>query len=92
MRAPVRHEESLAFMWAYRLADHFSQTAPNVKEVFERFRKLARECGPVTVYAQKARIVFQVRVRFAGAMTRKPWLVVSLWLTDPAKHPHLRRV
>ena len=63
-----------------------------MKQVFDRFRKLARECGPVTVYAQKTRIVFQVRVRFGGAVTRKRWLEIGLWLTERAQHQHLRRV
>jgi len=46
----------------------------------------------MTVYAQKTRIVFMVRVRFAGAVTHKDWLQVGLWLTRRAEHPALLRI
>ena len=45
--------------------------------------------GPVTVYAQKSRIVFMVRVRFGGAIVRKDWLEARLWLKRRAVHPAL---
>jgi hypothetical protein len=73
----------------YRLADHFRGQDRRVREMFERLRALVRRCGPATVYAQKTRIVFQVKVRFAGAMPRKRWLDVGLWLTRRARHPSL---
>jgi hypothetical protein len=50
-----------------------------------------RENGPVTVYAQKRRIVMQVRVRFAGAVVRKNWLDASMWLRRRITHPCLVR-
>ncbi len=43
---------------------------------------MARACGPVTVYAQKSRIVFQARVRFAGAVVHNEWLEATLWLNS----------
>ncbi len=47
---------------------------------FRRWVDIARSCGPVTVYAQKTRIVIQARVRFAGAVVRQQWLDAALWL------------
>ncbi|MFQ6044883.1 MAG: hypothetical protein ACE5PT_00810 [Gemmatimonadales bacterium] len=44
---------------------------PVVRKLFNGVKALVRECGPVTVYAQKTRIVFMVRVRFAGVTVRK---------------------
>lgn len=55
----------------YRIADHFVVAQPVVRKLFNGVKALVRECGPVTVYAQKTRIVFMVRVRFAGVTVRK---------------------
>jgi hypothetical protein len=60
--------------------------------VFRAWLGAARDCGPVTAYAQKTRIVFQVRVRFAGAVVHGTWLDGSLWLKRRADHPRLYRV
>jgi hypothetical protein len=46
----------------------------------------------VTVYAQKTRIVFQARVRFAGAVVHNDWLEAALWLKRSVEHPCLHRV
>ena len=53
---------------------------------------MARSCGPVTVYAQKTRIVFQARVRFAGAIVHNDWLEATLWLRRRVEHRCLHRV
>jgi hypothetical protein len=75
----------------YRLADHFTGKPPTLRRTFDRFVAVARSCGPVTVYAQKTRIVVQARVRFAGAVVRSSWLDAGLWLRRPASHPRLHR-
>jgi hypothetical protein len=76
----------------YRLADHFAGKAPGLRRVFRAWLSAARACGPVTAYAQKTRIVMQVRVRFAGAVVYRDWLDATLWLKRKATHPRLRRV
>jgi len=76
----------------HKLADHFDGKAAELREVLQGFVGLARRCGPVTVYAQKTRIVIQGRVRFAGAVVRKNWLDASMWLKRRAEHPRLVRV
>lgn len=64
----------------YRVADQFQGKDPAVRALFRRYRQLIRACGPVRMYAQKGRIVFQARARFAGAVPRKRWLDCGLWL------------
>ena len=76
----------------FRLADHFAGRDPAVRSLWDQFVALLRRNGPVTVYAQKTRIVCMVRVRFAGAQVRSRWLDAGLWLKRRASHPALRRV
>src|SRR5262245_21945049 len=74
------------------LRDHFRGTAPSVRRLFGAWKALVQACGPVTCYAQKTRIAFQARMRFAGAVVHRDWLEVGLWLRRRAKHPRLQRV
>jgi hypothetical protein len=76
----------------YSLASHFKGKPKILRQTFDRFVSLAKECGPVTIYAQKSRIVIQKRVRFAGAMVRSNWLDAGIWLKRKIKHPKLFRV
>jgi hypothetical protein len=76
----------------YTLASHFAGKPRQLRLAYDRYVALARACGPVTVYAQKTRIVFQRRVRFAGAVVRKEWVDASMWLRRRVKHPLLVRV
>jgi hypothetical protein len=74
-----------------RLADHFAGKPADLKRTFDRLVAVARSCGPVTVYAQKSRIVIQARVRFASAVVRSSWLDTGLWFRRRATHPRLHR-
>lgn len=58
----------------HTIAEHFVGKAPQLAAVWRQFVATAHENGPVTVYAQKTRIVMQVRARFAGAVVRRNWL------------------
>jgi len=73
----------------YRLADHFDGKPAARLATFRQWVAVARRCGPVTVYAQKTRIVFQVRVRFAGAVVRRDFIYAHLWLRRRIEHPRL---
>ena len=75
----------------YRLSDHFRGKPANLRATFDRYVAAAREYGPVTVYAQKTRIIMQGRVRFAGAVVRKDWLEARMWLRRAVSHPRLVR-
>lgn len=76
----------------HSLAEHFKGKPKVIRETFDRCVRLARACGPVTVYAQKTRIVIQAGVRFAGAVVRKGHLDAGLWLRRRATHPRLARI
>lgn len=76
----------------YRLRDHFLGKPHELRRAFDAYVRLARQCGPVTVYAQKSRIVIQARVRFAGAVVRKTYVDAGMWLKREADHRLLFRV
>ena len=48
--------------------------------LFKKFAKMVRACGPVRMIPQKTRVVFQVRVRFAGAYPRKSHFLAGIAL------------
>ena len=75
----------------YRLGDHFRGKPASLRDTFNSYVAAARRNGPVTVYAQKTRIVMQGRVRFAGAIVRKDWLDATMWLKRRITHPRLIR-
>ena len=56
-----------------KIADLFAKSEPQVLQVFRKFEKLVRACGPVTRIVQKSRVVFMVRVRFTGGYPRKQY-------------------
>lgn len=76
----------------FSLARHFAGKSPALRATFRRWVAIARACGPVTVYAQKTRIVLQARVRFAGAVVRAQWLDAGLWLWRRVKHPRVHHI
>jgi len=63
------------------LDDAFSRSTPIVREAFDRYVELIEGCGPVTVIAQKTRIVVMGRVRFAGAVVHRDRLTANFALT-----------
>lgn len=73
------------------LRAHFRGRAAALYSTYRAWAALARACGPVTIYAQKTRIVFQARVRFAGAVVRAGYLDAGLWLHRRVRHPRLSR-
>jgi Domain of unknown function (DUF5655) len=75
----------------FRLADHFRGKPVSLRKTFDCYVKAARRNGPVTIYAQKTRIVMQGRVRFAGAVVHKDWLDAAMWLKPRVSHPLLTR-
>jgi hypothetical protein len=75
----------------FKLADHFIGKPRVLRQTFNQWVALAKSCGPVTVYAQKTRIVIQGRVRFAGAVVRANCLDATIWLKHQVTHPLLTR-
>lgn len=90
------HQFVTANMWHscgnYDLREHFADKEPIVQEIFDALVHQVEQFGSVTVYAQKTRIVFQVRTRFASVVTRQRWLILQIWLKREANHPLLQRV
>jgi len=91
-----RHKFVTRNLWhscgRYRVEAHFAGTEPVVRRVYRKVVTLVRACGPVTIYAQKSRIVCMVRVRFAAFVVRKGSLICALWLTRRAEHPAIVRL
>jgi len=50
------------------ISAHFTGKRRARKATFDRWLSAARECGRVTAYAQKTRIIIMARVRFAGVV------------------------
>jgi Domain of unknown function (DUF5655) len=61
----------------------FAKSEPHVFKLFQKFRTMVRACGRSTMIPQKTRVVFMVRMRFAGATVRKSHLRVGLILERP---------
>jgi hypothetical protein len=71
----------------YRLQNHFRSKPKGLLDCFKLWVATARRFGPVTVYAQKTRIVLQARVRFSAVTVRKNSLDTHLWLKRKVHHP-----
>jgi len=63
------------------LGDAFERSTTDARAAFDRFVELVGRCGPVTVIAQKSRIVIMARVRFAGATVLRDRVRLNLALT-----------
>jgi ribosomal protein L32 len=74
----------------YDLAHHFAKRPAAVRQVFDQLRALIEDLGPVTVEPQKTRIVFLVRVRFAGVIVQSSGLNTHFWLTRPVQDPRFK--
>ena len=85
-----------ANMWhacgQYGLKELFARSEPHVLKLFRRFEKMVRACGPVRMIPQKTRVVFQVRVRFAGAYPRKNHFLCGFALPYRAKDPRFVKI
>ncbi len=76
----------------YRVADHFTGKPAVLRATFDRFVAAAKACGPVTVYAQKSRLVIQAEVRFLNVVVRKDWIDAHVWLRRRVTHPLLHKL
>jgi hypothetical protein len=85
-----------ANMWhscgKYSIEQLFARSEPHVLPLFKKFAKMVRACGPVRMIPQKTRVVFQVRVRFAGAYPRKSSFLCGIALPHRVDDPRFVRV
>jgi hypothetical protein len=59
----------------FSIEDLFARSEPHVATLFQEFARLVHKCGAVHMITQKTRVVFQARMRFAGVMPRKSYLI-----------------
>lgn len=60
---------------------------------WDRLNQMVGTCGPYTVVANKTRLVFMVRVRFAGiTAVSDRGMSMSFWLKEQIASPRFRRV
>jgi hypothetical protein len=71
----------------FSLDDLFARSEPHVLPLFRKFERMVRACGPVRMIPQKTRVVFQARVRFAGAYPRKDHALCSIALARRVRAP-----
>jgi hypothetical protein len=70
----------------------FARSEPRVFQLYKRFEQFVRSVGPVTVIPQKTRVVFQVRMRFAGAVPRKSYLLCHFIFSRRHDNPRFSKV
>src|SRR5262245_5551382 len=76
----------------YKLASHFKGKPANVRAIFEKLLRVARQNGPVIVLREKTRIAFQVRMSFAAFVIRKNWVDGHVVLGRRLENPRFRRI
>ena|SRR6185503_2856930 len=76
----------------YSLEALFARSEPEVFKLFKKFAKMVQKVGPVRMIPQKTRVVFQVRVRFAGCYPRKSFLVCSVALPRKVANPRFEKI
>ena len=76
----------------YTLDHHFADKPAFVREIFDAYVTAVRRFGPFKVEPQKTRIVFQVRVRFAGGHALKSGFRGTMWLKERCPGPPVDRI
>ena len=77
----------------WTVEDHLRDKPDTVRELFERFDLLVRECGPSERSVTKTAIAYRGVVRgFAGVSPRRRHLVGFLDLTERVEEPPFTRV
>lgn len=70
----------------------FARSEPQVRQLFDRFVKVVKRCGPVKIIPQKSRIALQVRMRFAALMPQKQALKGHLVLARRYVSPRFEKI
>lgn len=76
----------------FSLKDLFSHSEPRVFEIYQKFAKMVRTCGPVTIIPQKTRVTFQVRMRFVSLYPRKSYLLGGFVFARRHNHPKFHKI
>jgi hypothetical protein len=62
----------------HTVAQHFERSEPNVHVIYDKIVRAARDCGPVSEDPKKTSIHLTRRTAFAGVVTRKKALILTL--------------
>jgi hypothetical protein len=76
----------------YELEAHFAGRSDEVRRIFESFRAMLEEFGPVTVLPEKSRIAYQVRMSFAQLSPRRHWVNGHFVLARRAEDPLFAKI
>lgn len=77
----------------HTVEEHLASVPRSIRELYEGYEALARSCGDdVEVVAQRTRIVFMVRVRYAGAVVQQRAVQARFALRRQLDSPRVHRV
>ena len=76
----------------FSLDDLFARSEPQVLKLFHQFARMVRASGPVHMIPQKTRVVFQVRMRFAGVTPRKSHLICHFVLPRKIDNERFQKI
>lgn len=62
----------------FRAEDHLEGATPAVANLYRRFERIVRSCGPVSLTPTKEHIAFRGLVQFAGVKVQKDGLRIGL--------------
>jgi hypothetical protein len=74
------------------LSEPFAGKPGEIRILFDLFREVVERCGPVSLVVYRDRVAFMVRVRFAGAVPRRRWLEIGLWLPHRVEDARFHKI
>ena len=76
----------------YRVDDLLMKADPQVADLYRRFERMVRRCGPVVVSPTKTLIAFKLRATFAACVIEKRALRVGVLLARRHEDPRFVKV
>ncbi len=76
----------------HALEPHFEGRSARVRAIYDAFRALLEENGPVTILPEKTRIAFQVRMSFAQLTLRRHWALGHFVLARRVESPLFTKI
>src|SRR5262245_6839995 len=76
----------------HSIDEHFFNKNEEIRQIFDVLVRTVRSIGPVHVYAQKTRIVFQTRGRFVAIIPRRSHLGGHVWLKRRRTHELIYKI
>lgn len=77
----------------HTVAQFMERKGPQAWAYWDRLQEMVATCGPYSIVANKSRLEFMVRVRFAGMdAVSERGMSFSFWLKERLDSPRLRKV